>query len=60
MNKSTSKVQKGDGRLTSGMTKLMAISSRGRGEIEDLEDWWRRPLLEFLEFPSMPPPGRWI
>jgi len=30
--------------------KLMAISSRGRGEIEDLEDWWKRPLLEFLEF----------
>jgi len=30
--------------------KLMAISSRGRGEIEDLEDWWRRPLLEFLKF----------
>jgi len=30
--------------------KLMAIFSRGRGEIEDLEDWWRRPLLEFLVF----------
>jgi len=30
--------------------KLMAISSRRRGEIEELEDWWRRPLLEFLEF----------
>jgi len=30
--------------------KLMAISSRGRGRIEDLGDWWRRLLLEFLEF----------
>jgi len=30
--------------------KLMAISSRGRGGIEDLEDWWGMPLLEFLEF----------
>jgi len=30
--------------------KLMVISSRGRGEVKDLEDWWRRPLLEFLEF----------
>jgi len=30
--------------------KLIVISSRGRGEIEDLEDWWRKPLLEFLEF----------
>jgi len=30
--------------------KLMAISSLGTGGIDDLEDWWRRPLLEFLEF----------
>jgi len=40
--------------------KLMAISSRGRGEIEDLGDWWRRPLLEFLSSQAMPPPGRCI
>jgi len=32
------------------MMKLMAISSRGRGEVEDFEDCWRRSLLEFLEF----------
>jgi len=38
-----------DGRSTSGMTKLMAISSRG-GEIEDFEDCGRRSLLEFSEF----------
>jgi len=30
--------------------KLMAISSQGKGEIEDFEDCWRRSLLEFLEF----------
>jgi len=36
--------------LNSGTMKLMAISSRGSGEIEDFEDCWRRSLLEFLEF----------
>jgi len=51
MNRSTAKVQKeGDGRLTLGTMKLMAISFRGEGEIEDFKDCWRRSLLEFLEF----------
>jgi len=44
--------EKGSGELTSGTTKLMAISSRGEERIEDSEDYWRRSLLEFLKFSS--------
>ena len=43
-------MEKGDIELTSGMTKLMAISSREGERIEDLEDCWRRSLTEFLKF----------
>jgi len=42
--------KKGDVELTSGTTKLMAISSRKEEGIEDSEDCWRRSLLEFLSF----------
>jgi len=44
------KKEKGDIELTSGTTKLMAISSREGERIEDLEDCWRRSLPEFLKF----------
>jgi len=44
--------KEGSGELTSGTTKLMAISSRGGERIEDSEDCWRRSLLEFLKFSS--------
>jgi len=44
--------EKGSGELTSGTTKLMAISSRGEERIEDSEDSWRRSLMEFLKFSS--------
>ena len=36
--------------MTSGTTKLMAISSREEGRIGDSEDCWRRSLPEFLRF----------
>jgi len=44
------KKKKGDVELTSGTTKLMAISSRKEERIEDSEDCWRRSLPEFLKF----------
>jgi len=48
MNRSTAK---GDGKLTSGTTKLMAISSRKKGEIEDSEELLKEiaRVLEVLE-----------
>ena len=45
-------IKEGDGRLTLGTRKLMAISSRGEEGIEDLEDRWRKSLLEFLKLSS--------
>jgi len=44
------KKKKGDVELTSGVTKLMAISFREEERIEDSEDCWRRSLPEFLKF----------
>ena len=44
------KKRRGDVELTSGTTKLMAISSREEERIEDSEECWRRSLLEFLKF----------
>ena len=38
------------GDLTSGTTKLMAISSREKGRIGDSEDCWRRSLPKFFKF----------
>jgi len=46
------KRRKGGVELTSGTTKLMAISSREEERIEDLEDCWRISLPEFLKFSS--------
>jgi len=43
---------KGDVELTSGTTKLMAISSREEERIEDSGDCWRRSLPKFLKFSS--------
>jgi len=45
-----SRKEKGDVELTSGTTKLMAISSRKEEEIEGSKNRWRRSLLEFLSF----------
>jgi len=47
--------KKGDAKLTLGTTKLMAISSREEGGVEDLEDCWRRSLPEFLSFSNGAP-----
>jgi len=41
--------KKGGVELTSGTTKLMAISSPEEERVEDSEDCWRRSLPEFMK-----------
>jgi len=47
-NKSIKKEE--GGKLTSGTTKLTAISFQRNERIEDSGDCWRKLLLEFLKF----------
>jgi len=49
-NRKYGKKKRGDTELTSGMTKLMAISTQMEEEIEGSKNRWRRSLLEFLSF----------
>jgi len=49
-NRKYGKKEKGNAELTSGTTKLMAISSQKEEEIEGSKSCWRRSSLEFLGF----------